>query len=82
VVTERQQYIKDIASIYNQHGSMKNKRAMYLLKKEFPKYDTIEWGNDFRSAQQTAKKMGLIRNNGIKQLVTEHKRSSFGEWGT
>ncbi len=80
-MTEIQQFIKDIASIYNQHGKMKNFPAMELLKKEFPKYDAVEWGYRFRSAQQKAKEKGLIRNNGTKRFVGEHERSSSGEWG-
>ena len=80
-MTEKQQFIKDIVSIYNQHGKMKNFLAMELLNKEFPKYDTMEWGYRFRTAQQMAKKKGLIINNGTKRLVEEHTRSSLGEWG-
>ena len=80
-MTENQQFEHDIASIYNQHGPMKNFPAMNLLKKEFPKYADIVWGYRFRSAQQQAKKKGLIKNNGTKRLVVEHERSFFGEWG-
>ena len=80
-MTEKQQFIKDIASIYNQHGKMKNFPAMELLNKEFPKYDTMEWGYRFRTAQQMAKKKGLIINNGTKRLVAKLTRSSSGEWG-
>ena len=81
-MTENQQLVHDIASIYNQHGKMKNFPAMELLIKEFPKYNTMEWGYRFRTAQQLAKKKGLIKNNGTKRLVEEHERSFFGERGT
>jgi len=80
-MTEIQQFENDIASIYNQHGKIKNFPAMNLLIKEFPKYATMEWGYRFRTAQQKAKEKGLIRNDGSKRLVAQHERSFGGEWG-
>ena len=79
-MTEIQQFEHDIASIINQEAEMKNKKAKSLLIKEFPKYNTFEWGDRFRNSQQTAKNKGLIRNNGTKRLVVEHERSSSGAW--
>ena len=78
---ERQQYIKRIVSVYDQHGNIKNKEAINLLCKKWPEYNTAMWGNDFRSAKDTAKRMGLLPNNGIKHTVAEHERASPGKWG-
>lgn len=80
-MTERHQFINDIVTIYNQHGDMKNEKMKPLLIKKHPKYNTMEWGDKFRNSIQTAKDKGLIKNNGTKRLVVEHKRSSLGEWG-
>ena len=80
-MTEIQQFIKDIETMFNQHGDMKNEKLKPLLIKEFPKYNTLEWGDKFRNSIQTAKDKGLIKNNGTKRFVVEHERSSSGEWG-